>query len=160
MSEEMLGVVRETISLPYTWTAGPVGVRFLKALKDKKIMGTLCPKCKRVLVPARRFCPRCFVDTTEWVEVSDKGTLKSFTLINYSFTGQPKNPPYLIGMIQLDKADTCLFHFLGGVDLSDIEKACKEVKVGMRVRALWKKKREGKIADIEHFEPIIEGKEA
>lgn len=157
MGEEVSGVVRETISLPYTWTAGPVGVRFFKALKDKKIMGTVCPRCRRVLVPARRFCPRCFVDTTEWVEVGDEGTLKSFTLINYSFTGQPRDPPYLIGMIQLDKADTCFFHFLGGIDLSNIEKACKEVRIGMRVRAAWKEKREGKITDIEHFEPIIEG---
>lgn len=147
-------IVRETLSLPYAWSVGPTGTRFFEAFRNKRIMGSKCPKCRRVLVPARKFCPRCFVDLKDWVEVSDEGVLASFTLINYSFSGQPKKPPYLIGMIKLKGADVSFFHFLGGIDLSDPEKACKEVKVGMPVRAKWSGKREGKITDIEYFEPV------
>ena len=118
-------------------------------------MGTRCPKCNRVLVPARRFCPRCFEDTTEWVQVSDKGTIKTWSLITFEFSGQVKKPPYIQGLIDLDGTDTALLHFIGGVDLSDLEKVREKVKIGMRVQAKWRDERQGNIQDIECFDVIF-----
>ena len=155
MAEEKSKVLEGMISLPYRWALGPVFTRFFEEFKDKKIMGTRCPKCNRVLVPARRFCPRCFEDTTEWVQVSDRGTIKTWSLITFEFSGQPKKPPYLQGLVDLDGADTALAHFIGGVDLSDLEKVKDKVKIGMRVEAKWRDERQGNIHDIEYFEPIL-----
>jgi uncharacterized OB-fold protein len=156
MSEVKPRIIEQELRLPYRWSAGVAGTKFLEGLKNGKILGTRCPKCRRVLVPVRRFCPRCFVDTTELVEVRDEGTLRTFTIINYRYTGQPKDPPYIVGVIKLDGADVGFTHFIGGVDLSDIERAGRELKVGTRVRAVWKpkEKREGSIFDIEYFEPV------
>lgn len=156
MSEVKPKIIEEEIRLPYKWSAGPIGTRFLEELKNGRIMGTRCPKCKRVLVPARRFCPRCFVDTPEWLEVGDKGTLRTFTVVNFSYSGQVKNPPYVVGIIDLDGADVGFAHFIGGIDLTNFEKAVKKLKPGIRVQVVWKKKREGNILDIEHFKPIKE----
>jgi hypothetical protein len=155
MAEEKSKVLEGMISLPYRWALGPVFTRFFEEFKDKKIMGTRCPKCNRVLVPARRFCPRCFEDTTEWVQVSDRGTIKTWSLITFEFSGQPKKPPYLQGLVDLDGADTALAHFIGGVDLSDLEKVKNKVKIGMRVEAKWRDERQGNIFDIKYFEPIL-----
>lgn len=147
-------IVEGSIALPYRWAMGPVITRFFEEFKNKKIMGTKCPKCKRVLVPARRFCPRCFEDTTDWVQVSDKGKVKTWSLITFEFSGQPMQPPYIAGLIDLEGADTAISHFIGGIDLSNIEKAKDKVKIGMKVRAKWRDKPEGNIHDIEYFEPI------
>lgn len=147
-------IVEGKISLPYRWAMGPVWTRFFEEFKDKKIMGTKCPKCKRVLVPARRFCPRCFEDTTEWVQVSDKGKIKTWSLITFEFTGQPMSPPYIAGLIELDGADTSLSHLIGGVDLTNLEKAKDQIKIGMRVQAKWRGERQGNIKDIEYFELV------
>ncbi len=155
MAEEKSKVLEGTISLPYRWALGPVFTRFFEEFKDKKIMGTRCPKCNRVLVPARRFCPRCFEDTTEWVQVSDKGTIKTWSLITFEFSGQVKKPPYIQGLIDLDGTDTALLHFIGGVDLSDLEKVREKVKIGMRVQAKWRDERQGNIQDIECFDVIF-----
>ena len=154
MAKEESKVMEGLITLPYRWSMGPVFTRFFEEFKNKKIMGTRCPQCKRVLVPARRFCSNCFEDATEWVQVSDKGTIKTWSLITFEFTGQAKKPPYIQGLIDLDGGDTALAHFIGGVDLTDLEKAKDEVKIGMRVQAKWRDKRQGNIHDIEYFDLI------
>ena len=154
MVKEETKFLEGSVSLPYRWALGTVWTRFFEEFKNKKIMGTRCPKCKRVLVPARKFCPRCFEDTPEWVQVSDKGTIKTWSLLTFEYSGQPKPPPYLQGLIDLDGADTSFAHFIGGVDLSDIEKVKEQIKIGTRVEAVWKEKPEGNIYDILYFKPI------
>jgi len=46
-------------------------------------------------------------------------------IVNYSYEGQPMKPPYVLGMVRLDGADNDFRHFIGEVDLSDLEKAAK-----------------------------------
>jgi uncharacterized OB-fold protein len=139
--------------IPYRHTAGLAASRFFRELKDnKRIMGLRCPSCRRVLVPPRGFCERCFVPIEEWVEVKDTGILTSFTITYAQFTSLP-DPPYCVALIKLDGADTGLMHYVGGVDLHELEEAKKAITVGMRVQAVWRDEREGKITDIEHFRP-------
>ncbi len=139
--------------IPYRHTAGQAASRFLRELKEsKRIMGVRCPSCQRVLVPPRSFCERCFVPIDEWVEVKDTGILTSFTITYAQFTSLPP-PPYCVGLIKLDGADTGLMHYVGGVDLQDLEAARKAISVGMRLQAVWREEREGKISDIEYFRP-------
>lgn len=144
----------ETIALPYAYTLGPVNSRFFQGLINKKIYATKCPDCGRVLVPARKFCSRCFKELDEWVGVSTTGTIKSWTLINFAYQGQPVKPPYISALIQLDGTDTAIAHFIGGVDLSNLDQAVKKVKIGMKVEAVWNEERDGRIFDIKHFIPI------
>jgi len=154
MAKEEFKILEGTIVLPYKWALGPVYTRFFEEFKNKRIMGTKCPKCKRVLVPARRFCSRCFEDNLEWVQVSDKGVIRTRSLITFEFPGQYLTPPYIVGLIDLDDADTALSHLIGGVDLSDPEKVRGQIKIGTRVEAKWRDERQGNIHDIEYFRPV------
>jgi hypothetical protein len=148
-------VVKGKITLPYQWALGPTNTRFFDAFQQKRIMGTRCPKCQRVVVPARKFCSRCFQDVDEWVQVKDEGTLRSWVLINFSYEGQPKEPPYIIGVIDLDGADSGFTHFVGGLPDYDLEEVKRRVRIGMRVKAAWKKRRrKGDIFDIDYFKPV------
>jgi len=147
-------ILEDVVSLPYRWAYGPVWTRFFDEFKQKRIMGTKCPQCKRVLVPARKFCPRCFEDTDEWVEVSSEGIIKTWVMITFEFTGQVQKPPYIEAMIDLDGADTSFNHLIGGIDLNDFSKVKERVKIGGRVKAKWAKDRKGDIHDIEYFEPV------
>lgn len=153
MAEESR-VLKGQVSLPYNWAMGPVTTRFYEYLQQRKIMGTRCDRCNRVLVPARKFCSDCFETTSEWVEVSSEGTIRTWVLINFSYEGQPKEPPYILGIIDLDGADVGLPHFIGGVDMTDMEAVERRVRIGGRVKAVWKDKPEGYILDIEYFQPI------
>jgi uncharacterized protein len=142
------------VSLPYHWSMGPTTTRFYEEFKQKRIMGTRCARCNRVLIPARKFCSDCFEETNEWVEVSDEGTIRSWVLVNFSYEGQPKEPPYILGIIDLDGSDVGLPHFIGGIAGNDLETVASKVRIGGRVKAVWKDEREGYILDIEHFKPI------
>jgi uncharacterized protein len=136
------------IYIPYSYSAGAVGSRFLIELRDKKrIMGTRCPTCNRVYVPARSSCKDCFGQLDEWVEVSDKGTLLTYTVCNQPNRVQPVQSPIVYGIIQLDGADNGMVHMLGEVDF-------EQLRVGMRVQAVFKEKREASILDIKYFKPL------
>lgn len=138
------------VYIPNTYSAGAVGSRFLIELRDNaRIMGTRCAQCHRVYVPARSICKDCFGKLKEWVEVSDKGTLLTYAVDQVSKPIQPVPPPIIYGIIQLDGAHTGFVHMLGEVGPEDI-------RVGMRVRAVFKPKeqRTASILDIKYFKPL------
>lgn len=136
------------VKIPNTYSAGAVGSRFLIELRDKKrIMGTRCPTCNRVYVPARSICKDCFGQLDEWVEVSSKGTVLTYAVDHESKPIQPMATPIVYGIIQLDGADTGFVHMLGEVDP-------EQLRVGMKVQAVFKEERVGNILDIKYFKPL------
>lgn len=135
-------IVPASVRLPFSYAAGEAGSRFLEALRDRRaILGSPCPSCGRVLVPARSFCPGCFVPTGEgWVEVGPGGELIAATRVPPA----PHGPDGLdggFGLVRLDGADTAMVHRLLG-----------RVERGERVRAVFREERCGSILDIAGFE--------
>ena len=152
--EEEILIMPGAWNLPFRHTAGRFASRFFRELRDnQKIYGVRCPQCRRVLVPPRPVCERCFASVDEWVEVRHQGTLEAFTICYVPFLGLPQ-PPVAMIMVKLDGSDTGLQHLLGGVDLSDPDKSKELVKIGMRVEAVWREQRRGEIGDIQYFKPI------
>ncbi len=139
--------------IEYKYAAGPYLSKFLKGLKEKKIYGIKCPSCKRVLVPPRMFCDKCYIQLNDWVEVNDTGTLESFIVIYRKFYGLP-DPPYALGLIKLDGASESLLHYVGGIDLSNPNKISEILKPGIKVKAVWNEERKGSILDIKYFTPL------
>ena len=138
------------MEVPYKTFIGALASKFFVELRDnKKIMGIRCPQCNLVYMPPRSVCSKCFSKLDEWIELDGKGTLLTYTVVNYKEPTQPPdvNPPFVYGIIQLDGADTGLLHLIGGVDP-------EKVSIGMRVQAEFKKKREGNILDIKYFKPL------
>jgi uncharacterized OB-fold protein len=83
----------------------------------------------------------------EWVEVSDKGTVLSYC-VSYVPNGiQPTEPPIVYGIVQLDGADTGFVHMLGEVE-------GEQLRMGMRVQAVFNNNRTGSILDIKYFKPL------
>lgn len=141
-------VVPGAIILPYTYSVGALSSKFFTELRDNaKIMGIRCRHCNRVYMPPRSTCARCFNKLEEWVELDGKGTLLTYATVHYPLPVHPVDPPFVYGIIQLDGADTGLVHLIGEVDP-------QKVRIGMRVRAVFKDERIGNILDIKYFKPI------
>jgi len=140
------------IYLNYRFTAGEATSRFLSELKEGKIVGQRCPSCKNVYVPPRGSCAKCGVATEEEVEVSDKGTVMSFTIVHIPIPGNPIKPPYVVANIILDGSDITFIHLISGAVPNE------DVHIGMRVAAVWKPKEEWDytMENIAWFEPIDE----
>lgn len=146
-------VVEQVWQVPFRHYAGTITGRYLQEFRDnRRIFGRRCPKCRRVLVPARRNCERCFTETDEWVQVQDRGHLVTFAINCVKYVGMP-DPPYIMGLVRLDGADTDIMHYIRGVDLSDVDRAGRSLRIGTRMRAVWKEKRTGNVTDIDYFTP-------
>ena len=136
--------VRGEMSIHYRWSYGGALSRFFEESRtQKRLVGTRCPKCLAVAVPAASICVRCYVETTEWVEVGDRGLLATYTTVHLPFPGQPTEPPYTYGLILLDGASTYFSHL--------IDERPEELRCGMRVQAVWSEQRKGDLFDIRYF---------
>ncbi|MDG3011502.1 DNA-binding protein [Rhodococcus sp. D2-41] len=124
---------------------------FLRALKDGKLIGQRCPASNKVYLPPRGASPTHGVPTKEEVPLPDTGTVTTFCIVNIPFQGQRIKPPYVAAYILVDGADIPMLHLVLGCDPS-------EVRMGMRVRAVWKPAEERGYSNenIDHFEPTGE----
>jgi hypothetical protein len=137
-------------NISFEYAAGVTGSEFLRRLRDeKRISGVRCPKCRRVILPPRGFCDRCFVAVEEWIDVGPGGVIESFTITTEPFLGLP-DPPYAIAYVALDGASTAMVNFVRGVDLSDIQLAARALAVGTRVTVGWSRSRKGRITDFHY----------
>lgn len=147
MSKAELITLKGHWNFEYNYFAGESASRFFSELaENRRIMGTRCPCCKRVLVPARSFCDACMEKTTDWVEVGPGGTLETFTIIATAFPGLPK-PPLVMAYVTLDGADTAVINLVHGVDLSDIDAAAKALNKQPRVKLEFVDEPQGRITD-------------
>lgn len=134
----------------YRYFAGATASRFFAEIRDnRRIMGTRCGKSGRVLVPARSFSDAEYELTTDWVETGPGGVLEVFTIVGTKFPGLP-DPPFVLGYVTLDGADTAILNYVSGVNLTDLDAAARILMTRPRVTAVFKEEREGRITDF-HF---------
>lgn len=150
----MIELLRASHHMSLVWRYGTSWyfAEFMRAMRDEqRFLGLRCPICHRVYLPPRPVCGNCHADLRQWVEVKDTGLVRAFTIVHIPLidptTGQPRPVPYGMALIQLDGADTTLNHYLAENDPA-------KLRIGMRVRAVWREEREGTLNDILHFTVI------
>jgi uncharacterized protein len=139
------------VELDYLYAASPEESAFYRGLEEGRIIGQRCPVCHKVYVPPRSACPVDGVATTDEVELSDRGTVTTFCIVNVPFLGQKITPPYVSAYVLLDGADIAFLHLI-------LDIPAEEVRMGMRVEAVWKPREEWgtTIENINHFRPTGE----
>jgi uncharacterized OB-fold protein len=148
---EPVKYVETRVHLPYRYLAGDYKARFLRALKDRKILGSRCSKTGKVFVPPLVNSPESFAPATEFVEVADRGIVTTFCIVNIPVIGRDLQLPYVAASVALDGASLSIFSAI---------QECKpeDVRMGMRVEAVWKPdgEREGSFDDLLYFRPTGE----
>ena len=77
---------------------------FWEAVKRHELVMPRCIRCDRLFFYPREVCPVCLSSDIDWVQVSGRGRLHSYTVIH-----QPANPafrddaPYVYALVQLDE---------------------------------------------------------
>lgn len=144
-------MVTTPIHLDVVHSVSPEESKYLRALAEGKLLGQRCPRCHKVYIPPRGACPVDGVPTTDEVELPDTGTVTTFCVVNVPFLGQRIAPPYVAAYVLLDGADIAFLHLVLGC-------AADEVRMGMRVRAVWKPAEDWgtTLENIDHFAPTGE----
>ncbi len=153
MSEENEPItgIEAPIYLKYNFTAGAAPTRFLTQLKQGKLTGQSAGPGTPVYVPPRGSCPATGLPTKHEVEVSDKATVQSFTIVHIPIPGNPIEPPFVVANLVADGANISFIHLMS-------ECVNEEVHIGQRVQAVWKPENEWDFAmdNIRYFKPIDE----
>ncbi|HJQ83180.1 MAG TPA: Zn-ribbon domain-containing OB-fold protein [Candidatus Binatia bacterium] len=149
--KEPVKYVETTIHLPYHYVAGDVRARYLLGLKEGKILGSKCSKTGKVFVPPLVASPESLAPSDELVEVPSRGVVTTFCVVNIPVIGRNVEIPYVAASVALDGAAISIFALV---------QECKpeDVRMGMRVEAVWKPaaERKGDHEDIQHFRPTGE----
>jgi uncharacterized OB-fold protein len=77
--------------------------QFYKYINQGKLLGGKCQKCGALHLPPRLLCNKCFSKEFEWVEISRKGKLLTYTIIHVAPPQFEQMTPYAVGIIQLEK---------------------------------------------------------
>ena len=138
----------------FAWSAGIAMSRFLEELKNGRIIATTCSKCGRIMVPPRIYCEKCFKPTEGWTYVKDTGTINTYSVSFLAPDASRLKEPIIVAIINLDGAS----EGMGIIHRIEEVRDWKEVKFGMKVKAVWKppKERTGAITDIKYFKPLKE----
>lgn len=129
----------------YKRSLGPVLSRFFTGLRSREIYG-IKASGGRVLMPPQEYDPATGDELTDFVSLSDRGTLNSWSWISEPRAAHPLSTPFAWALIQLDGADTSFVHVVSVDSPEQLER-------GMRVRAVWAEDRVGYITDITSFIP-------
>ena len=94
---------------------------FAKHLKDGRLMGSCCKKCGAFSFPPRADCEACMSGDFEFVELSGKSTLQTFTKIVAAPTGFEDVVPYTVGVVDLEEGGRALAWFGDTIAEDEIE---------------------------------------
>ncbi len=135
--------IQHTASLPET--------AFLRGLEEGKLLGARTGDSGKVYFPPKEADPATGLVLDNFIELPDKGTVTTFAIINIPFAGQRIKPPYVAAYVLLDGADIAFLHLIQEIDAT-------EVRMGMRVEAVWKPREEWGLGidNIEYFKPTGE----
>jgi uncharacterized OB-fold protein len=148
---EPVQMITTPVSLRVRHSASPQETTYLLGLQEGRLIAQRCPQCHKVYIPPRGACPVDGVPTTDEVELPDRGIVTTFCIVNVPFYGQKITPPYVAAYVLLDGADIAFLHLI-------LECAAEDVRMGMRVEALWRSRQDWVpgLQNIEYFRPTGE----
>lgn len=133
----------DSIPFRYEYTAGVAGERFLRGLKEGKILAGRCAKCGRKYVPPKSYCVECFAPIRDFETVESRGRVAALAESWVDFQGKRMKSPSLFAFVVFRGA-------AGGL----IQKAEGEgLRIGSTVepRFVAESERRGSLSDIERF---------
>jgi len=76
--------------------------QFYKFLQQSKLMAGKCLKCGKIHLPPRPLCDNCYSTEFQWVEISGKGKLLTYSVIHVAPPQFQSLTPYIVGIIELE----------------------------------------------------------
>lgn len=107
---------------------------YSNALTKGKLLGLKCKACGNITVPPKMTCQECAGTDLDPVELSKRGKIVTFTVVNVAPEGRQNEVPYIIALVKLDQGPWIMGNLIdidparASMDLID-----REVRVGFRV---------------------------
>jgi len=76
--------------------------QFYRFLSQAKLMAGKCQKCGKIHLPPSPLCGNCYSTQFEWIQVSGRGKLVTYTVIHVAPVQFQALAPYAVGIVQLE----------------------------------------------------------
>ena len=111
-----------------SFTGESKAAEFVDFLAQGRVMATKCRDCGLIEFPPKMDCPSCMSSNAEWFQITEPGTLITYSTVTYGPSGFEDDAPYTLAM-----ADFGDFKMFG--------RMCKDIplddlKVGMKVKVM------------------------
>lgn len=106
---------------------------FAEHLRAGKLMASRCTACGQRSFPPRADCERCLSPDFEWLEISGRGRLLTWSRIDAAPAGFEAYAPYVVGMIELTDGGRALA-WLGDSLSEDALRIDMELRLVPRLR--------------------------
>jgi uncharacterized OB-fold protein len=113
---------------------------FFTGLAQGKLMGSECTRCKYCFATPRAYCMECGAET-RWYELPLEGRVHTWTTCYFGSESFLKETPFNLALVEFDDVNTLLLTRLIGVTE-------KEIRVGMPVRAKFRRLAQFKPTDV------------
>jgi len=91
---------------------------FYDNLKKGKLMGLKCPKCNTHSFPPKGTCNQCGNPDLEGAQMSGKGKINVYSVLNYPGGEFQAVAPYAFGLVKMAEGPV-YYTMVKGVDLND-----------------------------------------
>jgi uncharacterized OB-fold protein len=106
---------------------------FWDACREHELRGQRCAACGRFRWPPRAYCPACLSAESEWVRLSGRGQVYSFSVVHHAVAPAFKDAtPYVVALVTPDGTDGRM-QLLSNV----IDCPWEQVRVGMAVEVVF-----------------------
>ena len=135
------------IRLEYEINAGRAPSKYLRGIAEGKLIGQKAVGSDQVYLPPRGSDPTSGAPTEIEVEVSQNGTVTTFCITNIpGLSESAPEVPFAAAQILLDGANTPYLGLIQGIPVD-------EVRMGLRVRAVWDEHLRPDARCLKWFEP-------
>lgn len=109
----------------------PVGrlTKFLEGLSKRVLYGVKCSTCGAKYFPPRADCSRCGSSDMKWIEISRKGRLLAYAMVNVKPESYQSRDDYVVGVAETEDG----FKVLAWVRCDDLSKLRRGIEVRLEI---------------------------
>lgn len=89
---------------------------FWDGLPEGKLLTSKCIECEHLTFPPKPICPECWHQEVEWIELSGRGILRSFTEVSAAPQMFADDSPYTLCIVDLEEGVRVVSHILADWD--------------------------------------------
>ena len=120
---------------------------FWLAAREHRLVAPRCLHCGRFRMPPTPFCPGCRSQAVEWIELSGRATVFTFTIAHQALIpALRQHTPYVIALVE--PVDTSGIRLATNLVETDTDEVC----IGMPVEVTWDEVHEN--ATVPRFRPV------
>jgi uncharacterized protein len=122
----------------------PETLPFWAATATGRLLVKQCQDCEHLIWYPRAICPKCASMRTDWLEVSGRGSVYSYTVNHRGEGAYQGSPPFVLAYVELDEGPRLMTNI--------VEASAADLAVGMPVEVVFHDTGQG--AALPRFRPL------